>query len=118
MAISLDKHCLLVARCIFSLCPRCVVCELRHIDRIIFSLPLRLEEQGRQTQILGTCSRLLAGIHELGGNAMDQTSSGQIEESFLTYEILDEELEACVSADKANSITLWVCTALYFCPGP
>jgi hypothetical protein len=53
-----------------------------------------------------------------GGNAMDQSSSSQIEESFLIYEIPDEELEACVGTDKANSITLWVCTAFYFCPGP
>jgi hypothetical protein len=52
------------------------------------------------------------------GNAMDQTFSDQNEEGFPIYEISDEELEACIGIDKGNSITLWVCTALYFCPGP
>jgi hypothetical protein len=49
---------------------------------------------------------------------MDQTTSNQNEENFLIYEIPDEELEACGGMEKANSITLWVCTAQYFCPGP
>jgi hypothetical protein len=49
---------------------------------------------------------------------MDQPTTDQNEENFLIYEIPDEELEAYVGMEKANSITLWVCTAQYFCPGP
>ena len=49
---------------------------------------------------------------------MDQPTYDQNEENFLIYEIPDEELEASVRIEKANSITLWVCTAQYFCPGP
>jgi hypothetical protein len=51
--------------------------------------------------------------------AMDQTFSHQNEEHFLTYDIPDEELEV-IGMQTANAITLtqWICTALYFCPGP
>jgi len=49
------------------------------------------------------------------GAAMDKSFSDPNEENVLIYEISDEDLETC---DKGNSITLWVCTAQYFCPGP
>jgi hypothetical protein len=48
---------------------------------------------------------------------MDQTFSDQNEESLLTYEIPDEELEV-IGMEKAITITQWLCTALNFCPGP
>jgi hypothetical protein len=42
------------------------------------------------------------------------------EEKILIYEILDEALEnaACTGNNEANTFTQWVCTALYYCPGP
>jgi hypothetical protein len=49
---------------------------------------------------------------------MDQTFSNQNEENFLIHEIPDEELEACIGTEKVNPFTMWVCTALNFCPGP
>jgi hypothetical protein len=50
---------------------------------------------------------------------MDQTFSHQNEEHFLAYDIPDEELEV-IGMETTNAITLtqWICTALYFCPGP
>jgi hypothetical protein len=53
-------------------------------------------------------------------NAMDDISRDQNEENFLMYEIPDDALEAaaCTRNEKANNFTQWVCTALYFCPGP
>jgi len=48
---------------------------------------------------------------------VDQTISDQNEENFLIYEIPDEELEG-FGMERANLITLWICTAQYFCPGP
>jgi hypothetical protein len=53
-------------------------------------------------------------------NAMDDMSRDQNEENFLMYEIPDDVLEAaaCTGNEKANNFTQWVCTALYFCPGP
>ncbi|MGB8575863.1 MAG: hypothetical protein WCD56_04760 [Pseudolabrys sp.] len=51
---------------------------------------------------------------------MDDISRDQNEENFLMYEIPDDALEAaaCTRNEKANNFTQWVCTALYFCPGP
>jgi len=51
---------------------------------------------------------------------MDHMSSDQNEENLLMYEISDDVLEAaaCIGDEKANKFTQWVCTALYFCPGP
>ena len=42
------------------------------------------------------------------------------EENFLVYDISDEVLEAatCIGNKKENNFTQWVCTAMYFCPGP
>ena len=53
-------------------------------------------------------------------NAMDDLSSDQNEENFFMYEIPDDVLEAAAYTgnEKANNFTQWVCTALYFCPGP
>lgn len=43
----------------------------------------------------------------------------QNEEDVLIYEISDELLEtAYIRNETAGNITLWVCTALYYCPGP
>ena len=50
-------------------------------------------------------------------NAMDEMSRDQNDEEF---QIPDDVLEAaaCTGNEKANNFTQWVCTALYFCPGP
>lgn len=41
-------------------------------------------------------------------------------ETFLMCDISDDVLEtaACIGNKKAHNFTQWVCTALYFCPGP
>ena len=41
-------------------------------------------------------------------------------EAPLICEISDEMLEiaACTSGEKVSNFTQWVCTAVYFCPGP
>jgi len=51
---------------------------------------------------------------------MDHMTRDENEENFLVYEIPDRVLEsaACAGNEKANTFTQWVCTALYFCPGP
>jgi hypothetical protein len=48
-----------------------------------------------------------------------ENNCDQAELAPFDYEISDESLEiaAASDADKSN-ITLWYCTALYFCPGP
>jgi hypothetical protein len=50
----------------------------------------------------------------------DMTRNQNKEENLLMYEIPDDVLEtvACTGNGKANNFTQWVCTALYFCPGP
>ena len=86
------------------------VCELRHSR-------YHCAVENKADNSVPAVDRI-AGIHELGAISMDQPSSHQNEENILIQEIPDEELEACVGMEKANSITLWVCTAQYFCPGP
>lgn len=42
------------------------------------------------------------------------------EENFPMEEFSDDALETAAGAgnEKANTFTQWMCTALYFCPGP
>ena len=51
---------------------------------------------------------------------MNEMTLDQNEEELLTYEVSDEVLEVAGWAEtaKANTFTQWICTALYFCPGP
>ena len=44
----------------------------------------------------------------------------QRELEMLSYELADEALEIAAIADgkQVGNITLYYCTALYFCPGP
>jgi hypothetical protein len=55
-----------------------------------------------------------------GINAMTEMTLDQNEEELFTYEVSDEVLEVAGRAEreKANTFTQWICTALYFCPGP
>ena len=55
-----------------------------------------------------------------GTKAMNKMTLDQNEEESLTYEVSDEALEvaACTEREKANTFTQWICTAIYFCPGP
>ena len=41
-------------------------------------------------------------------------------DELLLFQVSDEMLEAAASTenDKLNNFTQWVCTAVYFCPGP
>jgi hypothetical protein len=42
----------------------------------------------------------------------------QTEEMILAYEVSDEALETAAGNAIAGHLTLYYCTALYFCPGP
>jgi hypothetical protein len=52
---------------------------------------------------------------------MNEMTLNQNDEEFFTYEVSDEALEtagACFERQKANTFTQWMCTAVFFCPGP
>jgi hypothetical protein len=51
---------------------------------------------------------------------MGDMTREQNNENFLVHEIPDEVVEtaAYIRNEKTNNFTQWVCTALYFCPGP
>jgi hypothetical protein len=51
---------------------------------------------------------------------MNEMTFDQNNEGLVAYEVSDEALEAAASTEreKANTFTQWICTALYFCPGP
>ena len=52
---------------------------------------------------------------------MNEMTLDHIDHEFLTYEVSDEALEAaasCLERGKANTFTQWLCTAVFFCPGP
>jgi len=53
-------------------------------------------------------------------NAMEDMARDEKDEYSLLYEIPDHVLEAaaCIGNERASTFTQWVCTALYFCPGP
>jgi hypothetical protein len=48
---------------------------------------------------------------------MNEITLDQNDEELLTYEVSDEALEVACE-EKANTFTQWVCTSVYFCPGP
>lgn len=52
-------------------------------------------------------------------NAVDDMVNDKNEENVLD-EIPDDVLEAaaCTGNEKAINFTQWICTAVYFCPGP
>ena len=49
---------------------------------------------------------------------MNEMTLDQNEEELFTYEVSDEVLEVAACTEKANTFTQWVCTSVYFCPGP
>jgi hypothetical protein len=52
---------------------------------------------------------------------MNEMTVDQSDTEFFTYEVSDEALEtagACLERQKANTFTQWMCTAVFFCPGP
>jgi len=53
-----------------------------------------------------------------GPNAMNEMTLDQNDQEFFTYEVSDEALEVAASSGKANTFTQWMCTAVFFCPGP
>ena len=52
-------------------------------------------------------------------NAMDDMTSDEDDENIL-HEIPDDVLETAAGTgnESAANFTQWVCTAVYFCPGP
>ena len=51
---------------------------------------------------------------------MDDMTRDQTEDSTLMFEIPDAVLETAAPAGngRVNNFTQWMCTALFFCPGP
>jgi hypothetical protein len=51
---------------------------------------------------------------------MDDTTHDQTEDATFSYEFSDDVLEnAALSGNgRANNFTQWMCTALFFAPGP
>jgi hypothetical protein len=52
---------------------------------------------------------------------MDEITLNQNDEEFFTDDVSDEALEAVAASlerQKANRFTQWMCTAVFFCPGP
>ena len=52
--------------------------------------------------------------------AVTETILNPSEEDLLACEIADEALESAANTDDrtAGNFTQWICTAIYFCPGP
>ena len=51
---------------------------------------------------------------------MDDMTHCQSEHATFTYEIPDDILETAAFSGngRMNNFTQWMCTALFFCPGP
>ena len=49
---------------------------------------------------------------------MDEIGREQTDQIVLQFDVCDEALEFAARALRADTITQWICTALYFCPGP
>jgi hypothetical protein len=50
---------------------------------------------------------------------MNDVPHDQTEDAAFSNEISDDILEtAALSGGRVNNFTQWMCTALFFCPGP
>jgi hypothetical protein len=49
---------------------------------------------------------------------MDEIGRERTDESVLQFDVCDDPLESAGRTERANTFTQWVCTAVYFCPGP
>jgi hypothetical protein len=51
---------------------------------------------------------------------MNEVSSDPDDSAVLQFEVSDVFLESSAGDghDNKNALTQWVCTAVYFCPGP
>jgi hypothetical protein len=49
---------------------------------------------------------------------MDEIGRERTDENVLQFDVCDEALEFAAGTQRADTATQWICTALYFCPGP
>ena len=49
---------------------------------------------------------------------MDEIGLEQTDQIVLQFDVCDEALESAARTLRADTITQWICTALYFCPRP
>jgi hypothetical protein len=49
---------------------------------------------------------------------MDEIGRERTDENVLQFDVCDDGLEAAARTGRADTFTQWMCTALYFCPGP
>ena len=49
---------------------------------------------------------------------MDEIGRERTDQIVLQFDVCDEALESAAGTQRADTSTLWICTALYFCPGP
>ena len=49
---------------------------------------------------------------------MDEIGRERTDENVLQFDVCDEALECAAGTQRGVTVTQWICTALYFCPGP
>jgi hypothetical protein len=49
---------------------------------------------------------------------MAEIGRERTDENVLQFDVCNEALECAAGTQRAVTITQWICTALYFCPGP
>ena len=49
---------------------------------------------------------------------MAEIGRERTDEDVLQFDVCNEALECAAGTQRAVTITQWICTALYFCPGP
>jgi hypothetical protein len=49
---------------------------------------------------------------------MDEIGRERTDENVLQFDVCDEALECAAHTQRGVTVTQWICTALYFCPGP
>ena len=50
---------------------------------------------------------------------MDEIGRERTDENVLQFDVCDDALESAAAGTQgADTVTQWICTALYLCPGP
>ena len=79
------------------------MCERAELDGVAIGIATR-------DASIGALIKRVETIAKIGRERTD--------ENVLQFDVCDEALECAAGTQRGVTVTQWICTALYFCPGP
>jgi hypothetical protein len=79
------------------------MCERAELDGVAIGIATR-------DASIGALIKRVETIAKIGRERTD--------ENVVQFDVCDEALECAAHTQRGVTVTQWICTALYFCPGP